>query len=140
MENNKVDLFLLNKGGLFPDAQLPLLRDLLTKADEDKWPLFFSASFRNPTTALILSITVGTYGADRFYLGQPLLGIGKLLVTILFFIWLLTIEFIDEEGWFIFFTGLAMGPVLVLWYFIDIFLVSRLAKKQNLNILLTLLN
>ena len=71
MEANKVDLFMLSKSSMFPNAQLPLLREMLIKASDEDWIKINAASFTNPTTALIMSFAAGTYGADRFYLGQP---------------------------------------------------------------------
>lgn len=37
MEANKVDLFMLSKSSMFPNAQLPLLREMLIKASDEDW-------------------------------------------------------------------------------------------------------
>lgn len=140
MESNKVDMFLLSKGNMFPNTQLPLIREMLIKADDDKWIELNSVSMKNPTTALIMSIAAGTYGVDRFYLGNTILGIGKLSLTIMLLLWVILMEVTDTEEWFFIILGLCIIFLLLFWYFIDIFLVSKDAKQQNLNILLTLLN
>ena len=140
MEANKVDLFILSKSSMFPNAQLPLLREMLIKASDEDWIKINAASFKNPTTALIMSFAAGTYGADRFYLGQPLLGIGKLFLTFFLVAWLVAVEITDTENWIVIVLGLCIIFVLLFWYFIDIFLVSKTAKEQNLNIILTILN
>ena len=54
MEANKVDLFMLSKSSMFPNAQLPLLREMLIKASDEDWIKINAASFKNPTTALIM--------------------------------------------------------------------------------------
>ena len=138
MEANKVDLFMLSKSSMFPNAQLPLLREMLIKASDEDWIKINAASFKNPTTALIMSFAAGTYGADRFYLGQPLLGIGKL--TLFLVAWLVAVEITDTENWIVIVLGLCIIFVLLFWYFIDIFLVSKTVKEKNLNIILTILN
>lgn len=140
MEANKIDMFMLPKNNLFPNAQLPLLREMLIKASDEDWVKINATSFKNPTTALIMSFVAGTYGADRFYLGQPLLGIRKLFLTILLLAWLIAVEITDTENWIVIVLGLCIIFVLLFWYFIDIFLVSKTAKEQNLNIILTILN
>lgn len=140
MDANKVDLFMLSKGNLFPYAQLPLLRDMLIKASNEDWVSINAAPYKNPTTTLIMSFAAGTYGADRFYLGQPLLGIGKLFLTLIFATWLVAMEITDSENWTAIALGLCIISALLLWYFIDIFLVPKTAKEKNLNIILTILN
>lgn len=139
MDTNKVDFFILSKGNMFPNAQLPFLREKIIEASEDKWVELNSVSYKNPTIALIMSIIVGTYGADRFYLGQPLLGVGKLLLTILLIVGAIMTEIIDFNNWMAI-PFLCVICILLFWYFIDIFLVSKTAKEQNLNTILTILN
>lgn len=140
MDGSKVDLFMLSKGSMFPNAQLPLLREMLVNSSEENWVSINAIPFKNPTTALIMSFAAGTYGADRFYLGQPLLGIGKLFLTLMFVTWIILVEITDTENWVIIILGLSIIFLLLFWYFIDIFLVAKAAKEQNLNIILTILN
>lgn len=140
MDTNKVDLFMLSKGCIFPNAQLPLLRDMLINASGEDWVSINAVSFKNPTTALIMSFAAGTIGVDRFYLGQPLLGIGKLFLTLIYMAWLVAVAITDTENWIVIILGLCIISVLLFWYFIDIFLVPKTAKEQNLNIILTILN
>lgn len=140
MDINKVDMFMLSKGYLFPNAQLPLLREMLIKAGEDEWVKINTANFRSPITALILSLVAGTYGVDRFYLGHYLLGSGKLLLAILLIGWLIGWFNGQLENWNFLYFGGTLIMTLTFWGGIDIFLVSKTAREQNLNILLTILN
>ena len=48
MEANKVDLFMLSKSSMFPNTQLPLLREMLIKASDEDWIRINAASFKNP--------------------------------------------------------------------------------------------
>lgn len=129
MEANKVDLFMLSKSSMFPNAQLPLLREMLIKASDEDWIKINAASFKNPTTALIMSFAAGTYGADRFYLGQPLLGIGKLFLTLFLVAWLVAVEITDTENWIVIVLGLCIIFVL----FFGISLTYSLFLKQLKN-------
>ena len=57
MEANKVDLFMLSKSSMFPNAQLPLLREMLIKASDEDWIKINAASFKDhPTFRVIKSI------------------------------------------------------------------------------------
>jgi hypothetical protein len=60
---------------------------------------------RDWMTALLLSIFLGWFGVDRFYMGQPLLGIGKLV------------------------TGGGCG----VWWLIDVILIATGSAKDGLG-------
>ena len=79
MEQQKVDMFIMNNGSKLPENQVALLREKLLKVDEEKWFTISSIQFKDPMTALILSLFLGSLGIDRFYLGHTGLGVGKLL-------------------------------------------------------------
>ncbi len=64
----------------------------MLKMEDDKWDNVSSLQFRNPTIAILLSIGCGTYGADRFYLGDFALGCLKLLCTIILIIAIVAID------------------------------------------------
>lgn len=63
---------------------------------------------KDPTTALILSVIVGSMGIDRFYIGDIGLGVGKLLTCV--------------------------GAYI--WWLIDIFMISEATKRKNLELFL----
>lgn len=79
MEQAKVDLFIANNSSKLPEEQLPVIREKLMGLDDNKWIVVSFVQFKDPTTALILSLFLGCYGIDRFYLGHTGLGVGKLL-------------------------------------------------------------
>ncbi len=56
-----------------------MVRDQLSRLDDNKLSVIQSIQYKNPTTVLIVSIFLGTLGIDRFMLGQTGLGIIKLL-------------------------------------------------------------
>jgi TM2 domain-containing membrane protein YozV len=79
MEQTKVDLFISNNSEKLPAEQLPAIREKLMTLDDNKWIVVSALQFKDPTTALILSLFLGAYGIDRFFIGHTGLGIGKLL-------------------------------------------------------------
>ncbi len=59
-------------------------------ADERvQFDLQYATRRKNPTTALLLSLFLGTLGVDRFYVGDTGLGIAKLLTLGGLWIWAL---------------------------------------------------
>lgn len=105
MEQQKVDMFIMTNGQHLPEQKIPYVRETLLNMDETKWSTLSTIQFKNPTTALILSIFLGNYGIDRFYLGQTGMGVGKLLTC---------------------------GGLFV-WTIIDWFLISGATKEVNYN-------
>lgn len=79
MDQQKVDMFIMRNSSNLPENQIGFLRDRLLKVDDDKWFTISAIQFKDPTTALILSLFLGSLGIDRFYLGQAGLGVIKLL-------------------------------------------------------------
>jgi TM2 domain-containing membrane protein YozV len=79
MEQQKVDMFIMNNSSKLPENQVALLREKLLKVDDEKWFTISSIQFKDPMTALILSLFLGNLGIDRFYLGHTGIGVGKLL-------------------------------------------------------------
>lgn len=111
MDQQKVDMFIMNNNSKLPESQIALLRERLLKVDDDKWFTISSIQFKDPITALILSLFLGGLGIDRFYLGHTGLGLGKLLTC-------------------------GGGGI---WAFIDLFLIMGATREENVNKLRMLL-
>jgi TM2 domain-containing membrane protein YozV len=79
MDSNKVDMFMLSNGKFFESNQLMYIREQLLSLDDSKWSVIQTIQFKDPTTSIIVSILAGTFGIDRFLIGDTGLGIGKLL-------------------------------------------------------------
>jgi TM2 domain-containing membrane protein YozV len=79
MDAQKVDMFIMMNSKYFEAHQLPMIKDRLLSLDENRSSIVQMIQFKDPTTALILSILIGGFGVDRFFIGDTGLGIGKLL-------------------------------------------------------------
>lgn len=87
MEQQKVDMFIMTNGKFFPEDKVMFIRERLLSLDESKATLLMSMQFKDPMTALIISLFLGCYGVDRFYVGDTGVGIAKLITCGGFGIW-----------------------------------------------------
>lgn len=87
MDNSKVDMFILSNGKFFESNQLMHIRERLLSMDDSKWSVIQTLQFKDPTTSISVSILAGTWGIDRFIIGDTGLGIAKLLTCGGLFIW-----------------------------------------------------
>lgn len=108
MEANKVEQLLLLNASKLPPEAIGMVRSRLLEVDDATMAQVVFSQLKDPTIALILSIVVGLYGVDRFYIGDIGLGVGKLLTC---------------AGAFI-------------WYLIDIFMIMDATRKKNLETVL----
>lgn len=111
MDTQKVDMFILTNGKYLPEQKMLFIRDRLLAIDDSKWVALSTLQFKDPTTALLLSIFLGVYGIDRFYIGHTGMGVGKLLTC----------------------GGLGI------WALVDWFLIFNATKEENFNKLQTYL-
>lgn len=79
MTMEKVDQFMLVNAKYFREEQVPTLRNALLAANEEKWNIVTSMQFKDPMVSLLLSLFLGGFGIDRFYIGDTGMGVGKLL-------------------------------------------------------------
>ncbi|HEL9645106.1 TPA: TM2 domain-containing protein [Streptococcus suis] len=100
------DSYLAANASNLPAESLPMLRQRLDELDESQTAFILATELKSPTTALIFSILLGSFGADRFYIGQIGLGVAKLLLS-----WL----------------------TFGIWVLVDWFLIMGATKKANLE-------
>ncbi len=79
MEQSKIDMFVATMNEKIDSKNMMAIRAQLEKMDDSKFGLLQSLNYKNPTTMLIFSLFLGSFGVDRFMLGQTGLGVVKLL-------------------------------------------------------------
>ena len=79
MEQQKIDLFFMSNQKYFPSEKIKYLKEKLKTMDDDQFLSLSALEFKDPTTILIVSIFLGTFGVDRFMLGDTGMGILKFL-------------------------------------------------------------
>lgn len=77
--SSRVDAFIMTNNKHFPEDSLSMIREKLMNISDDKFNTIMCTRFKDTTISLVLSILLGSYGIDRFYLGQVGLGVAKLL-------------------------------------------------------------
>lgn len=77
--NEQTNMLLMAYSKYFPEESIMILKFRFDLMDESKKSLMYALKFKDPFTALILSLLVGSLGIDRFYIGDTGLGIAKLL-------------------------------------------------------------
>ena len=103
MDSQKVDLFLVSNQKYFEPGQILFIKDRLLALEDDKFALICSLDYQDPTILLLISIFVGSFGIDRFLVGDTGLGVAKLL------------------------TGGGCG----IWTIVDWFLIQGRTREQN---------
>ena len=71
--------FLSNESKKFRTGDLGMMRNMMSEMSDSQLAAVTGENYKDPTTALILSILCGSLGVDRFYIGDTGQGIGKLL-------------------------------------------------------------
>ena len=111
MEQQKVDMYLMMNNKYFPESQIGFLRERLLACDDSKAGFIQTMQFKDPIISLILSLLIGGWGIDRFYIGDTGLGIAKLVTC----------------------GGLGI------WAIIDWFLIMNSTREKNLTRLMSIL-
>lgn len=79
MDAQKVDLFVMTNSKFFESHQVMQVKEKLLATDESKWSIVQTLQFRDPVIMLVVSLLGGTFGIDRFIIGDTGMGVGKLL-------------------------------------------------------------
>lgn len=108
MNQSTANMFISINSDKFPSNSLFLLRELLLNICPENEGRIMTTTFKDPMTAFILSIFLGFFGVDRFFIGQIGLGFVKLICNLLF---------------------------LGLWTIIDWFLIINATRTRNLKLL-----
>ena len=111
MDQQKIDMFIMTNHKYFPAEKIVFLKEKLRTIDETKFTLISTVDFKDPTTLLLVSIFLGSFGIDRFMIGDTGMGILKLL------------------------TGGCCGILTI----IDWFTISNKVKEANFNKVMTLI-
>ncbi|MEG1886644.1 MAG: TM2 domain-containing protein, partial [Oscillospiraceae bacterium] len=77
MDSQKVDMYIMTNQKYFPAEKIVYVKEKLLSLDDSKFTLISSIDLKDPTTLLIVSIFLGTFGVDRFMVGDIGMGVLK---------------------------------------------------------------
>ena len=111
MDTSRIDMYVMTNQKYLPAEKIIFIKEKLKNMDEERFALVSSVEFKDPTTILLVSLFLGTFGVDRFMLGETGMGVLKLLTC-----------------------GLCGILTIVDW-----FTVQKKAKENNFNKLMAIL-
>lgn len=94
MDQSKIDMFVMTNREKFSPQQWGMVMEKLSSLPDSKYTLVMGASYKDPTTMLILSIFLGI---ERLVLGDVALGILKLITCWGMGIWWLIDLFLVKQ-------------------------------------------
>lgn len=104
MDTTTVSAYLAAHAADFPPSSYSAVRDCLKSMNEQQFAFATSLSLKSPIIAFVLSFFLGGLGIDRFYIGDIILGLLKLIT---------------------------LGG-LGIWWLVDLFLIIPAARRKNL--------
>lgn len=87
INSSKINQWVALNKKYFTNRQLRALRDRLAQIDDEAFQMLITQDYKSPSTALILSLFLGSLGVDRFYIGDIGLGVVKLITAGGFGLW-----------------------------------------------------
>lgn len=87
MDSQKVDMYLMTNARFFQGHHINYVREKLMAADDSRWQMILSLELKDPNNIQLVSLFAGSWGIDRFMIGDTGLGVGKLLTCGGLMIW-----------------------------------------------------
>ena len=81
VDKQKVDMFIMSNQKYFPAGKIMFLKEKLYALDDSKFAMLSTIELKDPTTLLIMSLFLGSFGVDRFMLKDTGMGVLKLLTA-----------------------------------------------------------
>lgn len=127
-------VFILRWKEKIPQESLLVLQTSLEKLSENDCIALESIPLKNPTKGLLLGISLGGLGIDRFYKGDIWFGFLKIFLHTIFAILYFSL-IIEEKPTIDEWQGVIYFYFVTIWLFasIDAFLVYRGIKQDNLR-------
>ena len=131
MTKDKVESVLKKYSSAVPKSSLSDVTEALQHASDECYDDVMKMKKKSVATTILLSIFLGNFAADRFYIQDIELAIVKLVARVL------GIALMFVPGYMA--LGIIFTLIATIWWLADIFSTYRTAKKINLEFLLSFL-
>lgn len=81
MTNDKIAAVTAQFSKDIPEGSVLVLQQSLKNVPDEAFPAIVATPVKSVNTVIILSLALGLFGVDRFYLGDTGLGVAKLLLS-----------------------------------------------------------
>ena len=81
MDQQRVQMYIMTNQKYFPPEKIGILQEKLMYLPDERFAYIASVELKDPTTLLLISIFLGSFGVDRFMLGDTGMGVLKLLTA-----------------------------------------------------------
>lgn len=126
MEQQNAELFIQTKGKYFPADKIYTIREMLEKADDNKFNILNITPFKSTTTVVLFALFLGGLGIDRFITGSTGIGILKIVAGVIYFITYMAATANNDLA------ALFIIPVAIwIWFVVEIFTASKRTKNFN---------
>lgn len=79
VDPQKVDMYFMSNQKYFPTEKIMFLKEKMYQITEAKFSMVSCIDLKDPTTLLLVSLFLGSWGIDRFMLKDTGMGVLKLL-------------------------------------------------------------
>lgn len=111
-KEKKIQTFCLINIKYFGEDNIKNVKNILENVEEELLDKILLLEFKNPFVSLFISLHGGLFGIDRFYIGDTIFGIFKLIT----------------------FGGFSI------WYIIDLFFIMKRTRKLNIQKIYNFIN
>jgi TM2 domain-containing membrane protein YozV len=113
-----INMLLMSYAKYFPAQRIPEIKAELQRRSSNDAAQLLTMSYKDPMVALVLGLTLGSLGIDRFYIGDTNMGVLKLIFNIV--------------AWCIFFISCGiLFFIPFIWGIIDLFFIMDATKEKN---------
>jgi TM2 domain-containing membrane protein YozV len=77
-----INMLLMSYAKYFPAQRIPEIKAELQRRSSNDAAQLLTMSYKDPMVALVLGLTLGSLGIDRFYIGDTNMGVLKLIFSI----------------------------------------------------------